>query len=117
MYTQLFKASAIAAVAIMVTLMPLTLNAESIPMRGPIPFSAYDKNANGTIEKSEFYQIRDERIKAREDSGRPMRNAANAPEFSEFDANSDGKLTPQELKAGQDARMQNRRGRGMVRAN
>lgn len=117
MYTQLQKITVATAVAFMVSLTPLTLSAESLPLRGPIPFSAYDQNANGTIDKTEFYNMRDKRMKARADSGRPMRNAANAPEFGEFDANGDGKITPKELKAGQDARMQKRGGRGMGRAN
>jgi len=44
-----------------------------------------------------------------------MRKAADAPEFSEFDANKDGKITSEELQAGQNARMQQRGGQGMGR--
>jgi hypothetical protein len=49
-------------------------------------------------------------MQQRADDGFPMRNAGNAPEFSEFDSNGDGMLTSEELSTGQQAQMMNKRG-------
>jgi len=115
MYTPLKKTTFVAVIAALFGAAPLMLQAETIPDRGPVPFSTYDQNGDGTISEKEFYDIREKRMKARAESGRMMRKAADAPEFSEFDANKDGKITPEELQAGQKARMQQRGGRGMGR--
>lgn len=100
-------------VGTMLGILPLSLQAQNTPMRGPIPFSHYDQNKDGLITKKEFNDMRSKRMQERAESGRPMRNAANAPEFSYFDANNDGKITKQELLEGQNKRMQERRGGGM----
>jgi hypothetical protein len=42
----------------------------------------------------------------------PMRGAANAPGFADFDQNADGRMTPAEFDAGRQARMQGRPGMG-----
>jgi len=115
MNTLLKKTTFMAVVATMFGVAPLMLQAETIQSSGPVPFASYDQNNDGSISEKEFYNVRDERMKAREDSSRMMRNASNAPEFSEFDANKDGKITPEELQVGQNARMQQRGGRGMGR--
>ncbi len=86
---------------------------EEIPARGPIPFSAYDKNGDGAISEAEFGEARGKRMASRAAEGRPMRGAAKAPAFSDFDGNGDGKLTPDELAAGQKAQMESRQRRGM----
>lgn len=52
-------------------------------------------------------------MSAKADAGLPMRNAANSPDFSFFDANKDGKITKEEFQKGQLERMQeNRQNRG-----
>ena len=54
-------------------------------------------------------------MSAMADAGMPMRNAANSPDFSYFDANKDGKVTKEEFQQGQLKRMQeNRQGRGRM---
>ncbi|MEA3372993.1 MAG: EF-hand domain-containing protein [Campylobacterota bacterium] len=99
-----------AMVAILVGAIPVLVQAEELPDRGPVPFSAYDKNGDNSISEEEFYGVRAQRMEKRAQEGRPMRRAANAPDFSEFDSNGDGELTSAELTAGQQAQMQQRRG-------
>ncbi len=103
----LTKAIALALMAGAVT--AFSLQAAEIPERGPIPFSAYDSDGNGSITPQEFNQVQSQRMAARATTGRPMRNAPNAPSFAEFDADGDGQLSPEELTAGQQANMQKRR--------
>ena len=91
---------------------PVSAQSEAMPARGPIPFTSFDKDANGFISEQEFYEVRGERMAARAAEGRPMRGAASAPSFSDFDTNGDGQLNPDELAAGQKARMESRPGMG-----
>lgn len=83
--------------------------AVSVPARGPIPFAAFDKDGNGSVSADEFNTVHAERMAARAAEGRPMRGAANAPSFTDFDSNGDGQLTPAELSAGQQAHMKKQR--------
>lgn len=76
---------------------------------GPISFDIYDTDKNGFVSEGEFYDARAKRMTMRAEQGMPMRNAGNAPEFSEFDANKDGKLSKVELLEGQNAQMQKKR--------
>ena len=99
-----------AMVAMLVGVMPVLVQAEELPDRGPVPFSAYDKDGDNRISEEEFYGVRAERMEKRAEQGYPMRGAANAPDFSAFDSNGDGQLTSEELIAGQQAQMQQRRG-------
>jgi len=100
-------------IAAAIAFSPTTARSEDIPARGPIPFAAYDKDSNSLISAEEFNAVREERMAARAAKGRPMRGAAGAPSFSEFDTNGDGQLTQEELAAGQKAQMEKRRGMGM----
>ncbi len=84
--------------------------AAEIPDRGPIPFEAFDIDGNGAVSEEEFYTTRGKRMAARAEEGRPMRNAANAPQFSDIDTNGDGSLSPEEVMAGQQSHMQQRGG-------
>lgn len=72
--------------------------------RGPVPFSAIDSNQDGAISAQEFAEHRAQRQAARAAEGRPMRNAAQAPRFEDWDTDGNGQLTPQELSQGQQAR-------------
>ena len=77
-----------------ITLVPVVTQAEEIPVRGPMPFAAYDKDGNGLISEDEFYLARSERMSKWAAEGRPMRGAANAPAFSDFDIDRDFQLSP-----------------------
>lgn len=103
------------ALAFMFVSRPVMAQPEENPARGPIPFSTYDKDGDGAITEAEFGEVKEERMARRAAEGRPMRGAAHAPGFSDFDANSDGKLTPEELTTGQKAQAEKRRGAGMGR--
>jgi len=92
---------------------PTVTQAEELPLRGPIPFSAYDRDGNGLISADEFNTVRGERTQIQATQGMPMRGAATAPAFSQLDANGDGSVTPDELAAGQRAQMERRRAAGM----
>ncbi|PLY16784.1 MAG: hypothetical protein C0631_02385 [Sedimenticola sp.] len=99
--------------ALSATLTAFNAHSAEIPAFGPIPFSAYDSDGNGLISAVEFDTVRGERMANQASQGRPMRGAANAPAFSEFDTNADGQLTAEELTAGQNAQMEKRPGMGM----
>lgn len=80
----------VAAIAGMTVSLPVI--AQNAPARGPLPFSAYDQNGDGSISAEEFKAVREQRRA----EGRPMRNA---PTFAELDSNHDGKLTAEEFAA------------------
>ena len=102
-------------IAFMSVFSPISAQSEEIPVRGPIPFTDFDKDGNGLISEEEFNAVRGERMATRAAEGRPMRGAASAPSFSKLDTNGDGQLTQDELAAGQKAQMEKRREMGMGR--
>jgi hypothetical protein len=77
--------------------------AQDIPVRGPVPFAAYDADGNGAISEQEFNVVREQRQAERAAEGRPGFGAVNAPAFSQADTDGDGQLTPAELSAAQQA--------------
>ena len=100
-------------IAFAIIFLPISAHSGAIPDRGPIPFAAYDKDGDGLVSEKEFSAVRAERMSTRAAEGRPMRGAASAPSFSEFDTNKDGQLNQDELAAGQKAQMEKRRSMGM----
>lgn len=90
------------------SLVPTSLAAEDMPPRGPIPFSIYDANEDGSISEKEFNDPKANRMLKRAASGKPM---GNAPTFSLFDINSDGKLSKIELLEGQSKQREENRKR------
>lgn len=85
---------------------------ETMPPRGPIPFAAYDQNADGTISEEEFNAVRTARQADNASRGGPMRGAADAPAFDELDSNADGQLSKEELMAAQGERAAGRNAAG-----
>jgi Ca2+-binding EF-hand superfamily protein len=66
---------------------------------GPMSFSAFDLDGDGSVTPVEFDTARAQRMAQRAASGAPMRGAANAPTFADFDLNGDGRLTADEFAA------------------
>jgi len=89
----------------------VVVHATEIPTRGPIPFEAYDQDADGKITESEFSSVRSARMAAKSSAGMPMR-ASGQPSFSAFDRNGDGWLSPNELAVGQQQMQQQRQATG-----
>ena len=81
------------------------LAAETLPTRGPLPFSTYDNDNNNVITLQEFNIIKKQRLNQKFQSGYLSRNSVV---FSDIDVNADGKITPTELKTHQDNRYYNR---------
>jgi len=102
--------------AIVITsLLSTALIAQDMPLAGPIPFSVYDRNKDGFISNDEFNDTRAKRISIKQKHSMPMRNAANAPDFSFFDVDKNGKLSKLELREGQNRQMRkNRAKRNLV---
>ena len=99
-------------IAVASAISPLSAQSQELPARGPIPFSAFDMDGSGFITQEEFETVRAQRMAEKAAAGRPMPGAADAPSFSDFDKNSDGQLSPDELAAGQQAQMEKRRSMG-----
>jgi len=81
--------------------LPLQAGAQPASASGPLPFSAYDQNGDGSVSAEEFKAVREQR----QAEGRPMRIA---PSFVDLDSNHDGKLSAEEFAA----RQNSPRGRG-----
>ncbi|MDH5710732.1 MAG: EF-hand domain-containing protein [Gammaproteobacteria bacterium] len=78
-------------------LTPVLVHADNMPVRGPIPFTTFDKDGNGVVSEQEFNTAREERLK---------KMAEAAPSFADLDSNHDGQLTADELAAGRKTRME-----------
>jgi len=84
--------------------------AQRVPMRGPIPFSVFDRNGDGLVDKQEFDAAMQKRLQAREDADLPTTGAFAPPEFVDLDTNGDGRLDQDEWTAGQLELLEDRRG-------
>lgn len=75
-------------------------------------FGDFDADGNGKITQNEFESAQQARMTKQAESGKMMRNAANAPQFGDIDTNGDGSIDKNEFKVHQQTRMQNRPGMG-----
>jgi Ca2+-binding EF-hand superfamily protein len=83
----------------------ISAQAEEGHGHGPVPFSVFDMDQNGSISEAEFYSVREQRMAAMASEGKKMPCAADAPSFADLDTDADGGLSPDELSAGQKAHM------------
>ena len=63
-------------------------------MRQMPSFADYDLNNDGKVTQNEFDEAREKRMSQRAKEGKMMRNAGNAPIFSQLDTNQDGIISP-----------------------
>jgi len=73
----------------------LNAQAADIPLRGPIPFEAFDKDNNKMISPQEFVETHNLRKKMREDAN--MFSGRNSRSFTFYDADGDNQISPDEL--------------------
>lgn len=60
-------------------------------------YADIDANADNAVSSEEFYQFRAQRMAARAEEGRKMKNAKNAPTFEDLDLDGDGNLSADEF--------------------
>lgn len=82
--------------------------AQDLSDRGPVPFSTYDADGNGIINKGEFNSLKEKRMNQKENQGRLLKNAYMSPAFEDIDRNKDGEISKDELKIHQEIRLQDR---------
>lgn len=87
--------------------------ADKLPLRGPLPFAAYDRNENGSISEKEFAALRRERMEARIARARARVDTTSARAFERMDADGNGQLSSEELEAGQKSRRERHKGMAM----
>jgi Ca2+-binding EF-hand superfamily protein len=68
---------------------------DKLPLKGPIPFKAYDHNGDGYISPEEFDDTQARRAAERAAAG--LRIVPDAPGFIEFDKDEDGRISRKEL--------------------
>jgi len=73
-------------------------------------FNDFDANGDGKITQTEFENAQQARQQKQAESGKLMRNAANAPAFGDIDTNGDGIIDATEFRNHQMTRMQQRPG-------
>ncbi len=86
--------------------------AKEMPARGPVSFTTWDADGNGSIDEKEFNATREQRQQKARTNGRQGRNMANAKTFSEIDSNNDGTISADELKTHQASMQNSQKGQG-----
>lgn len=84
------------------TFFMFSAQAENAPLRGPIPFDAFDKDKNKMISPQEFVDMHNLRNKQRTDAG--MRTNPNSRSFTFFDTNGDSQISADELNMNRGSR-------------
>jgi len=55
-------------------------------------YSNLDSDGNGKVTQKEFERMQQSRMMLQAESGRMMRNVANAPQFNDIDTDNDGNI-------------------------
>lgn len=80
----------------------------NINARGPAPFTAWDTDGSGGVDKAEFEAMREQRQAAVKAAGRQGRNMDASSPFARIDSNGDGIISQEELAIVQAVRSQSR---------
>ena len=83
---------------------------QDVPLRGPIPFSAFDIDGDKRISEEEFNTVRNQRWSQKVERGDPMRGIAQASTFAEIDTDENGFIDLDELNAHRLQKMNAKRG-------
>lgn len=110
------KAFSTAMIIVAFSLSAGLAHAKKVSTRGPISFTAYDADGNGTISEQEFNTTREQRQTAVKESGRMGQGMAGAPSFADVDTDKDEQISAQELQTMQQQQQENRgMGRGQAK--
>jgi len=82
------------AIAAVCTTQPTLAQSGNGVIGAPLPFSTYDKDANGTVSEQEFDSVQAQQAGDRAAAGAPMGGTANTPTFATFDRDGDGRIAP-----------------------
>lgn len=106
----LFKHKRLLSVALLALLSPWMIQAADIPLTGPMPFKAIDKNRDKVISPGEYVSAYNIRKKMQQKAG--LNHTMNEPGFLFFDVNGDNKISAQELNDGRIKMRQQKFGTG-----
>lgn len=90
-------------------LVAAAVEAETLPLRGPIPFEVFDTDNNQMISPEEFVTTHNLRMKERSDANMTAPRGMFERGFIFYDSNGDSLISPEELNA---QRQQRGRARG-----
>ena len=99
------------AIGMVLAMTGLTYAETPLPARGPLPFTAFDQDGNGSISRAEFEAVHGQRLQTPNPQGYSVRRRMDPPDFASFDSDGNGSLSPDELANGQRNRMLQRRPR------
>ncbi len=85
------------AIAAVCAAQPALAAPENVLVGGPLPFTAYDKDGNGSVTEQEFDNVYTQQMRDRAAAGAPMGGVANTTTFATFDRNGDGQITAAEF--------------------
>lgn len=94
------------AIGMLLTVSGLLFAQPPVPTtRGPLPYSVFDQDGNGSVSRQEFEMVHGQRQQLPNPQGNSARRWMDPPDFSQFDTDGDGNLSPAELADGQQNRM------------
>ena len=101
-----------APLSLLILACPWILQAEDIPMTGPMPFKSMDSNGDNVISPDEYVRAYNQRKKMQQKAG--LRHTMREPGFLYFDVNGDNRISAQELTDGRIKLRQQKSGTGRV---
>ena len=91
-------ARATLATLLVLAVTPVPAADADMPARGPAPFSGFDADGNGLVNREEFNRAHTERLQQLTQSEKQYRYMGNAPAFGDIDSNANGGLSREEFQ-------------------